>query len=219
VSAVAARQPSGGPAGGQFAPSTHPEAGLTLEALADTLGVEDPTFDPDDPYGGDLLDALDAAEIAADEALARYDLPGAAETDADALAALAAVPGDVLEHVMAVMAVMDEAWTFAGTHRQAVDGSMSIDDMTPTQRGQFDSVYAHAYDFAHAAIGGKGMEDSDDAERFAGFVGQALIRNGFDDTTFELNRLMDEFDRARTADPTGLFTHRSGGRPPQSAAA
>lgn len=48
--------------GGQFAAPVRVDPGLTLEALAEAAGDEDPAYDPDDPYGGDLADDVAARE-------------------------------------------------------------------------------------------------------------------------------------------------------------
>ena len=178
-----ARVAGGVPAGGQFAPDTRAEPELTLEAMADALGDEDPTFDPDDPYGADLLDDVD---------LARAMLPAPyVVTDAFALAAPVRTRAQVHEAIERYQRIidgapadrlglsdrgerdklvafddatqqaevdLDAAYAELEMFERAADdvkfaGLMSIDDMTPAQRTQIDAVYARAFDFAYAAIG------------------------------------------------------------------
>lgn len=220
-SSTPARQPAGTPAGGQFAATAHPEAGLTLEQLADLEGCEDPTFDPDDPYGAWMVE--DGPAVADDgvpadlSGLDRYELAelrtqvqgrlDVARREMEACAAdrmQARDWGDqawilrLNEAEDAASAAMEAA--LVDLHRiseASVAGRMSRDDMTPEQRDLFDATFRHAYEYGVARVGGIALETTDEAEEFAAYVTHQLTVNDFDEAGLELNRMLADFEAER----------------------
>lgn len=222
-----ARQPAGTPAGGQFAATAHPEAGLTLEQLADLEGCEDPTFDPDDPYGAWMVEDAPATSGAVPDDLSGLDRYELAELRTQAQGRLDAARGHMesvsadrlhaqewgdrllLEQLDNAALAADDAMehALADLHRISeaqVAGRMSRDDMTPEQRDLVDATFRHAYEYGIARVGGIALETTDEAEEFAAYVAHQLTVNDFDEAGLELNRMLADFE----ADRAGLLAAR-----------
>lgn len=215
------RQPAGAPTGGQFAGTVHAEPTLTLEQLADLDGMEMP-YDPDDQYGAWMVEHEEkvaaASQIPADlSRLDRYDLDelrgqvqgriDRARAELDSCAQERMVRRDWGDADAIAKIASDEAKAeleldaaMADLHRitdASVAGRMSVDDMTPAQREQVDATFRHAYEYGLAQVGGIALESTDEAEEFASYVVHELTRNDFDESSFEMSRLLKGFEAER----------------------
>lgn len=222
MTAMQTRQPAGVPAGGQFAVTQHTEPDLTLEQLLDAYDGEDPFYDSDDPHHADLIQAEQAAaattriptnlsdldryqlgdlrrEVQArlDNARAAIAACEAARDHARDQDDPAAFVGPAQEEADALLEMDGALMDLHRVTEASTAGRMSSDDMTAEQRALVDATHRHAYDYGHAAAGGLVLADLDEAEEFASYVVHCLVRNDFDATSFELGRMLKDFDRER----------------------
>lgn len=193
MSTTQPRQPAGGPTGGEFTtnPKAEPEVAL---APCTPLG-----FVPQDLTGSDV-DELTALRrgVYAKLDRARFVLDGAdhdrqqsVDLGRDELAKVDAAEKEAETQLNTGIADLERISAVLNV------GRMSRDSMTPAQRDLVDGVHRHAYDYADAAVGGMVLATRDEAEEFAGYVVQCLIRSDFDESSLSNQRLLRDFDRER----------------------
>jgi len=94
------------------------------------------------------------------------------------------------------------------------EGCWSVDDFTREQRAGLDSVHRHAYDWAHARVGSLGMENTEYAEDYAGWVARRLVELDFDvEALGSHTQMVKEWDVERASALAEHVSQRSGINP------
>lgn len=86
-------------------------------------------------------------------------------------------------------------------------GCWSVEDFTPDQRAAFDATARHAYDWADSIVGNRGMENSDYAEDYSGWVARRFVELHFDvDALSGHNEMHAAWDAERAAAAAATLT-------------